>query len=601
MSKDVFSSSDSARAAKRLRHVQYLRFDRSLELELGDRIEGAVVAYETWGRLNESRDNAVLLCHALSGDSHAARHDETDDTGWWDVIVGPGKAVDTDRYFVICPNVLGGCRGTTGPISTNAATGRPYGPDFPTITTRDIVDVQRALVDHLGIQRLRAVVGGSMGGHQALAWATRFPERVGGAAAIATSARLTAQALAFDVVGRNAILRDPNFEDGQYYGRGGPTVGLALARMLGHITYLSPEAMAEKFEADRLQPRDVATAFEKRFSVGSYLAYQGDRFVERFDANSYIRLSTAMDLFDLGATPELLRENLAKSACRWLVLSFSSDWLFPPEQSRDIVDALVSLGRPVTYINVPSRCGHDAFLLEDDIETYGETLGAFIANIEAAPAGSADEDDDVYAAGETSIFHPHRIDYDRIVERIPEGSSVLDLGCGRGGLLSRLRRKGCAPLVGVELSPEAIVECSRRSLDVVHGDVNDGLAAFTDKQFDYVVLSQTLQAIRNVEDLIDDMLRVGRNCVVSFPNFGYHKLRRMLVEQGRAPEARGLLRFKWHNSPNIRFFTILDFEEFCAARNIRVLQRVALDTEDSLEVKGDANRWADTAIFIIGR
>ena len=252
-------------------------------------------------------------------------------------------AIDTDQYFVICPNLLGGCRGTTGPGSINPATGKPYGRDFPTITLADMVDVERLLVDHLGVRQLRAVVGGSLGGHQALTWATRYPERVRGVIGLATSPRLTSQALAFDVVGRNAILRDPHFCGGQYYGRlDGPAVGLALARMIGHITYLSREAMREKFEADRFHPRDVAVEFEKKFSVGSYLGYQGAKFVERFDANSYVTLSLAMDLFDLGSTPEELARAFAPARCRWLIVSFSSDWLFPPDQSRDIVNALIA-------------------------------------------------------------------------------------------------------------------------------------------------------------------------------------------------------------------------------------------------------------------
>ena len=228
-----------------------------------------------------------------------------DDPGWWDIAVGPGKPIDTDRYFVICPNLLGGCRGTTGPAASTPPTGKPYGRDFPTITIGDMVEVQRRLLDHLGIDTLLAVVGGSMGGHQALAWATRFPERVRSVVALATSPRLTSQALAFDVVGRNAIRRDPHYHGGQYYEeKHGPEVGLAIARMIGHITYLSREAMRQKFDADRLQPRDVATEFEKTFSVGSYLGYQGTKFVERFDANSYMVLSMAMDLFDLGGTPQ---------------------------------------------------------------------------------------------------------------------------------------------------------------------------------------------------------------------------------------------------------------------------------------------------------
>ncbi len=296
-----FESSDALRTAKPLRHVQQVTFGQPVQLEKGEILPRVTVAYETYGRLNAARDNAVLICHALSGDSHVARHDPADDAGWWDLIVGPGKPIDTERFFVVCPNVLGGCRGTCGPSDINPATGRPYGGDFPIITVGDIVDVQVRLVDHLGITKLLGVIGGSMGGHQVITWATRYPDRVAGAMALATSPRLTNQALAFDIVGRNAIIRDPNFNGGQYYESGtGPSVGLAVARMLAHITYLSPESMAEKFDADRLEPRRLQTEFENKFSVGSYLAYQGHRFVERFDANSYIALTMAMDLFDLG-------------------------------------------------------------------------------------------------------------------------------------------------------------------------------------------------------------------------------------------------------------------------------------------------------------
>ena len=266
--------------------------------------------YETYGQLNPPGDNAILICHAISGDSHVAQHDAADDPGWWDILVGPGKPVDTNRFFVICPNLLGGCRGTTGPGSLNPATGKPYGADFPTITIGDMVEVQRRLLDHLGIGQLVAVIGGSVGGHQTFTWATRHPDRLRGAVVLASSPRLTSQALAFDVVGRNAIRRDPFFHGGQYYDQPhGPAVGLALARMIGHITYLSPEAMSQKFEADRLHPREEAIEFEKTFSVGSYLGHQGTKFVERFDANSYLTLSLAMDLFDLGGTPEQLAAN----------------------------------------------------------------------------------------------------------------------------------------------------------------------------------------------------------------------------------------------------------------------------------------------------
>ena len=339
-----------------MRYAQHVTFHGPLVLEQGGRLPEVTVAYETYGRLNPQRDNAVLICHALSGDSHVARHDDDDDPGWWDIVVGPGKAIDTDRYFVICPNILGGCRGTTGPNSINPETGRPYGADFPVITVGDMVEVQRLLVDHLGIDGCGRVVGGSLGGHMALTWATQLPDRVAGAIAVATSPRLTSQALAFDVVGRNAILRDPAYQDGQYYDNGpGPLVGLAIARMLGHITYLSREAMMQKFDAHRLEPREVQTQFETKFSVGSYLAYQGDRFVERFDANSYLTLTMAIDLFDLGDTPEELAEAFGRSTCRWLLLSFTSDWLFPPFQSQEMVDALIADDKPVSYCNVRER------------------------------------------------------------------------------------------------------------------------------------------------------------------------------------------------------------------------------------------------------
>lgn len=604
MTPDLFASSDSVRTGRPLRHARTFSLPGPLALELGEELQGVTVTYETYGRLSGTRDNAVLICHALSGDSHVARHSADDDPGWWDLVVGPGLSIDTDRYFVICSNALGGCRGTTGPNSPNPATGRIYGADFPTITTGDIVEVQRLLLDHLGIDRLLAVVGGSMGGQQALTWAVRHPERVAGAVAIATSARLTTQALAFDVVGRNAIQRDPDFRGGQYLSENTtPAVGLALARMLGHITYLSPEAMRQKFGADRLKPRELATTFEKRFSVGSYLAYQGDKFVERFDANSYIRLSLAMDLFDLGETLETLSENLGRSRCRWLILSFTSDWLFPPGQSLDLAQALIARNKPVSYCNIASSCGHDAFLLPDELPVYGGFMRAFLQNLRGAP-GRTEEEDALDADAPTSIFgalRRPRIDYNQIVRLIPPDASVLDLGCGRGSLLVRLREEGNRKLVGLEISEEDVLHCLERGFDVIQADLNSGLEIFSDAQFDCVVLSHTLQAVRDVERLISEMLRVGRRSIVSFPNFAYHKLRRMLQEEGKSPISSGLLRHEWYNTPNIRFFSIADFEDFCRDHHITIHERIALDTEEGRVVAEDANRLADMALFVISR
>ena len=602
-------SSDSVRSAAPLKHAQTVTFDEPLALERDGVLPQTTVVYETYGTLNKRRDNAVLICHAISGDSHVARHDERDDPGWWDIagMVGPGRPIDTDQVFVICPNILGGCRGTTGPAGTNPATGKPYGADFPTITIGDMVVLQKRLIDHLGIPRLRAVIGGSMGGHQVLDWAVRYPDAVAGAIALATSPRLTSQALAFDVVGRNAILHDPNFRDGRYVQLGTrPASGLALARMIGHITYLSPEAMQEKFDLDRLQPRDVATQlenqiekeFEKEFSVGSYLGYQGSKFVERFDANSYLALSMAMDLFDLGHNREELTRALAASRCRWLLVSFTSDWLFPPSQSLDIVTALVATNKPVSYCNVTSAGGHDAFFLPDDIGRYGELIRAFLANVGGTPIGPVPNG----SAGPspTSIFQPQRLDYDRIVELIPPHTAVLDLGCGEGQLLTMLRQRGHERLLGVELDEQAMITAVRRGADVIHADLNQGLAAFEDKTFDFVVLSRTLQAVRDVEGVVKEMLRVGRRCIVSFPNFAYYKLRKILADEGRAPES-GQLSYKWYDSPNIRFCSIADVQQFCAERDIHIHQMIALDTEAGREVTDAPNYYADLAILVISR
>ncbi|HSP96502.1 MAG TPA: homoserine O-acetyltransferase [Candidatus Dormibacteraeota bacterium] len=598
---DSFHSSDSVRSAAPLAHVQSVTFDEPLTLALGGSLPSVTVAYETYGQLSAARDNAVLVCHAISGDSHVARHDADDLPGWWELMVGPGKPIDTERWFVICANVLGGCRGTTGPNSIDPRSGRPYGADFPTVTVADMVEVQRRLIDHLGIAALHAVVGGSLGGHQATTWALAHPARVRGCVALASSPRLTSQAIAFDVVGRNAILHDPGYQGGEYYDRGaGPATGLALARMLAHVTYLSREAMTAKFDPGRLQPREVATAFEQKFSVGSYLAYQGHKFVERFDANSYVTLSMAMDLFDLGDTPAALRAALGQSRCRWLVVSFTSDWLFPAEQSRQLVDALLAEDRGVSYCNVAASGGHDAFLLAEKLATTGGLIAGFLDQL-AAPVGRGFRPAAAADTAPTSIFHGRRLDYERILELIAPGASVLDVGCGSGELLSRLRARGHGRLLGVEFDEDAILAAVRRGLDVVQCDLEQGLAPFRDRQFDVVVLSQTLQSVINTERIVDETVRVGSQVIVSFPNFAYHKLRRMLAEEGRSPKSEGPYSFEWYNSPNRRFPSIADFEAFCDAKGIRMDRQVYLDSEAGRWVTDDPNRNADVAIVVLSR
>lgn len=593
---EFFDSTDSARSARILMHAQTVSFERPLKLERGGELPRIDLVYETYGQLNERKDNAVLICHALSGDSHVASHDLDDDPGWWEIVVGPGKSIDTNRYFVICPNVLGGCRGTTGPTSINPATGKRYGTDFPVITIGDMVEVQRLLIDHLGIDRLLCVVGGSLGGIMTLEWATRFPDRLRGAAPIASSPRLTSQALAFDIVSRNAILSDPNYHEGEYFEHGtAPTVGLAIARMLGHITYLSLEAMRQKFDSDRHQGRTVETHFETKFSVGSYLAYQGDKFVDRFDANSYLTLSMSLDLFDMGDTKEQLITSLRRSMCRWLLMSFTSDWLFPPFQTREIVNALLANGKPVSYCNVKSDCGHDAFLLPNELDAYGGAIQSFLLNLEESTGmneGATPAEMEVYRK---------RLDYERIFTLIPRGATVLDLGSGRGGFLARLKQRGNRRVMGLEFSEEFVQVAIRRGLDVVQADLNEGLTAFADKQFDFVVLSKTLQTVEHVEFILNEMLRVGTRAIVSFPNLGYHEHRERLVKSGRAPQTVPKPEKRWYNTHDVRFLTLTDFEDFCVEKGYRIHQRIALDTQAGQVVEDDPNLNADVIIVVLSQ
>jgi homoserine O-acetyltransferase len=582
---EFLESSDGQRSANQLAHLKLAHFDQPLMLERGGALPEFRVAYETYGTLNADHSNAVLICHAISGDSHVASHDADDDPGWWEGLVGPGRAIDTDRLFVICSNVLGGCRGTTGPGDCPPGSTQPYGANFPAITLGDMVDAQVRLMDSLGIDRLAAVMGGSLGGHQALVWATRYPDRVANAAVIASSARLTSQALAFDVVARNAIRTDPAFAEGQYYENvQKPEKGLAIARMLGHITYLSQESMAQKFDVDRHEPREIESDFERQFSVGSYLALQGHRFVTRFDANSYMTISMAMDLMDLGRTHDARVESLRSSSCRWTVVSFSSDWLFPPAQSRELVSALTSLGKSVSYCEVDSDGGHDGFLLPREIETFGPLLAARVGLGDPPAVGVRTQDD-------------------RILEILPPGASVLDLGCGDGHLLARLHERGHNRLCGVEIETDRIVKTARHGVEVIDCDLNLGLPEFDDGQFDYVVISSTLQVVPNVRTLLEDSLRVGRHVLLVFANFAYAPMRRMLAEQGLSPKTPGSYGHDWYDTPNNRFPSILDVRNLCDEMGLSVEQEQYYAEGEALSeaAANDPNRNAETALFVLGR
>ncbi len=350
-----------------------------IALENGGQLAGATVAYETYVKLNRELSNAILICHALSGDAHAGGwHKGDEKPGWWDIIIGPGKALDTDKFFMICSNVLGGCKGTTGPSSLNPKTGRPYGLDFPFITVKDMVDVQKRLLDHLGIPKLFAVIGGSFGGMQVLQLCLSYPEMVRMAVPIATSACSTPQQIAFNEVGRKAITSDPDWDNGNYYGQAPPARSLSLARMIGHITYLSDESMQEKF-GRRLQGKTTEHGFDF-FGVESYLRYHGDAFVKRFDANTYLYITKAVDYFDLTRKGTLsLAEAFKDAKAKFLVLSISSDWFYPPYLCREIADALSSNDIDVRHCEIKSNYGHDSFLLESGQMNY--TIGNFLSSM----------------------------------------------------------------------------------------------------------------------------------------------------------------------------------------------------------------------------
>ncbi|MFC1533567.1 homoserine O-acetyltransferase [Thermodesulfobacteriota bacterium] len=341
-----------------------------LVLESGEKLGPVNIAYETYGTLNKDRSNTVLILHALSGDSHVAGYYSEDDPkpGWWDIMVGPGKGIDTDKYFVVCSNILGSCMGTTGPSSINPNTGNPYGLDFPVVTIGDIVKAQKMLMDHMGIKNILSIIGGSIGGMQVLEWSVRYPDMVVSAIPLATTTKHSALAIAFNEVARQAIMADPNWNNGNYYSGPKPDLGLAVARMIGHITYLSDESMRHKF-GRRLQDKsDFSYYFDADFQVESYLRYQGKKFVERFDANSFLYITKASDYYDLEEQhiSSSTIKAFSKTNAKFLVVSFTSDWLYPTYQSKAMVHAMKKSGLDVSFCEIDSEWGHDAFLLPNE-------------------------------------------------------------------------------------------------------------------------------------------------------------------------------------------------------------------------------------------
>ncbi|MGD8483774.1 MAG: homoserine O-acetyltransferase [Thioalkalispiraceae bacterium] len=361
---------------------QTMHFEQALQLDCGRTLASYDIVYETYGELNPAHTNAILICHALSGDHHAAGYHSMEDKkpGWWETCIGPGKPIDTNHFFVVSLNNLGGCKGTTGPMSINPEKNKPYGPDFPIVTVKDWVHSQALLADRLGIEQWAAVIGGSLGGMQAMQWSIDYPDRVRHCIVIAAAPKLTAQNIAFNEVARQAIMSDPEFYEGHYYEHDTvPRHGLKLARMLGHITYLSDEAMRAKFGRD-LREGKLNFGYDVEFQVESYLRYQGQSFVERFDANTYLLMTKALDYFDPAAQfDDDLAKTMAGARARFLVLSFTSDWRFSPERSREIVKALLDSNKDVSYSEIEANQGHDAFLMP--IQHYLNIFNAYMQNV----------------------------------------------------------------------------------------------------------------------------------------------------------------------------------------------------------------------------
>ena len=534
-------------------------------LRTGGVLKHIDVAYEECGAIRPARDNVIFICHALTGDAHVAgiRPGETKPSGWWEGMVGPGRAIDTRRYHVVCANVLGGCSGTTGPSSVNPETGKPYGSTFPRYDFSDAVDVYRMFLKQLGVSHLAALIGGSYGGMQVMDWITRCPGEMDMACVIASSASLNTQALAFDVVGRSAITDDPDWLKGDYYEVGdgkGPKKGLAAARQLAHITYLSRELLQEKFqrevqrnwleEPQELQDRRVRD-FRTFFQIESYLGYQADKFLKRFDANSYLHITRSMDLFDAGARYGSLDAACARVTCKTLVVSLSGDVLCAEWQSRDIVEALVRNRKDVSYCHLDIGTGHDAFLTH--IDDLSRLVGGFLGTRRPQVTPAQERQ---HAAA---------------LAMVKDGAHVIDIGCGDGTLLNVLKKNRHVTGDGVEIDLTEFEEAVADGNSLLWEDADEGISLVPDGHYDLAICSETLQVVRNPRGLLREALRLADEAIVSFPNFAAYRIRLTLGLGGHLPVSKQLP-FQWYDTPNIHLITLKDFRSLCQKEGIEILE-----------------------------
>ncbi|PWJ62102.1 MULTISPECIES: homoserine O-acetyltransferase [unclassified Fibrobacter] len=572
--------------------------EQGFMLENGKTLPALEIRYETYGKLNAERNNTVWVTSPLTADAHVAGYYTPEDKkpGWWDALIGPGKPVDTDRFFVVCSNILGGCKGSTGPASINPRTGKPYGSTFPTITIGDMVHAQKELADYLGIKDIYCVIGGSMGGFQAMKWAIYYPEQVKRCVLIATSPRFSSQALGFEIVARDVITQDPNYNNGDYYETAHPDVGLSNARKLAHITYLSAVGMEKKFKrAQDHEHRNHAitysTPFDLDLPLESYLRYQGAKFVDRFDANSYLHIAHATDCFDLETEYGSLENAFKDVKAEVLNVNLSTDWLFPPHESRRITSALLNSGKVVTSLELDTLFGHDGFLIED--EDLGKAVGRFLDSKYGALTGKQT----------IPVFHDQQ-DFELLGSMVTDGAKVLDLGCGSGDLIDYLRRTKNATGLGIEKRMKDIMDCLENDVPVVQRDLDErGISDIKDDSYDYAIINRTIQEIRDPVALLNEILRVAKRVIVTFPNFGHWSARGSLMLHGRMPKSKELP-YEWYNTPNIRLLTVKDFYTLCEKEGLKI-EKMAFQNEQLmskiLTALGQKNFGAEHVIAMVSK